>query len=504
MLGLYHKKTDSPEEAHMPETEKSLADILGGGEEQHPLTTSVDALLDDDTSLDAQSYVQEQKIDLQLFDKGQSGESAAEFSEDVSSETVPDDSGVALNDGEMPADLDDFQDDMNVDVFEDVAVKNEDVLSENTETVSQDTSDTEGWIGDEPHDFVPSVPPVRSYDEENSEDEEPIAETENEEPEIIDADAVYGRQRFPVRKSVLRRVNHNTGPYFEVKAFTDDLNEACYCINENSGSEMRVAEDGKPYLKLDVNDKRALKKWALCLFDEFDVQLGSNDTELYIPKAAEAVRFAHFMQNGYEKLCVYNQETYRFIEPLDEHFSAQNGIVYGHLDDNTAIHVCDFVDVRLTDKFGSVLEFSRPMSGRLQGPKGMAVYFADVQGIVIGSDGDKDEEVHPFSWEDRLPEGSVSGAFVFSEDSSETEFIGSAKMKILQVKVNSLYGWNIRFDNNVCMSLRDALDYQAKYNKLPDTKGKLLFGNKCLRFMNVVKIVPDIKRVYFSYGHKKK
>ncbi len=503
MLGLYHKRTSDQEEARMPETEKSLADILGTGEEQHPLTTSVDALLDDDTSINAQNYAQEHKIDFQLFDDDSAETVLPEGIDDVALAPAADDDSLLLENGDASIDLEDLSNSTDEFVQEEIPMETSEPELDDTETVVQDPFASASWDDDEAQGFVPSVPLVHSYEEDDVNNSDPAVDVEDEEPEVVEVEAVYGRPQFSLQKSVLRRVKHNTGPYFEVKNITADFENVCYRIHENNGSEMWMAESGRPYLKLDVVDKKSLKKWALCLFDEFDVALGATDTELHIPKAADAVRFAHFMQGGHEKLCIYNQENYRFVVPLDEHFSFQNGVVYGHLDDNTSIHVCDFIDVPLTDKFGSVLEFSRPMNGRLQGPKGMVVYFADVKGIVIGHEGEKDTETRPFTWENRLADREATGAFVFSEDSAETEFIGSAKTKILQVKVNDLYGWNVRFDNNVCMSLRDALVYQTKYNKLPDTKGKLLFGNKCLHFVNIVKIVPDVKRIYFSYGKKK-
>ena len=64
----------------------------------------------------------------------------------------------------------------------------------------------------------------------------------------------------------------------------------------------------------------------------------------------------------------------------------------------------------------------------------------------------------------------------------------------------SLYGWNVRFEGDIMMSLKDALEYQSRYKKLPSKMGTVIHGNKTLNFFEVESIKVREKTVYFSYG----
>lgn len=89
----------------------------------------------------------------------------------------------------------------------------------------------------------------------------------------------------------------------------------------------------------------------------------------------------------------------------------------------------------------------------------------------------------------------------FSTEYESGEIEGTEECKALNVKVgNSYYGWNVKFDNGLTMSLRDVRDYQLYYGKLPDSGGIISFGELTLTFKNIERIVSYESPEYYSYG----
>lgn len=98
--------------------------------------------------------------------------------------------------------------------------------------------------------------------------------------------------------------------------------------------------------------------------------------------------------------------------------------------------------------------------------------------------------------------GRLSDEYIeFSTEYESGEIEGSEECKALNVKVgSSYYGWNVKFDNGLTMSLRDVRDYQLHYGKLPDSGGTISFGELTLTFKNIERIVSYESPEYYSYG----
>lgn len=91
--------------------------------------------------------------------------------------------------------------------------------------------------------------------------------------------------------------------------------------------------------------------------------------------------------------------------------------------------------------------------------------------------------------------------YVYSEEDSADTFTATSRQNLLIVNVGtSLYGWNVRFDNEAYMSLRDALEYQKRYKNLPSANGEIIHGAKVLKFFGVERLQARRKTVYYSYG----
>ena len=83
------------------------------------------------------------------------------------------------------------------------------------------------------------------------------------------------------------------------------------------------------------------------------------------------------------------------------------------------------------------------------------------------------------------------------------EFLDSDKtIRVIHVSVESVYGWNVFFDNGVFMSLRDLKEYQERHGEIPCQDGKIIYGNKSSTFERILKIVVYEKPRYFSYRAK--
>ena len=98
--------------------------------------------------------------------------------------------------------------------------------------------------------------------------------------------------------------------------------------------------------------------------------------------------------------------------------------------------------------------------------------------------------------------GSLSDEYVeFSTEYESGEIEGTKDCKALNIKVgNSYYGWNVKFDNGISMSLRDVKDYQLYYGRLPASGGVISFGDLTLTFKNIERIVSSQTPEYYSYG----
>ena len=271
-------------------------------------------------------------------------------------------------------------------------------------------------------------------------------------------------------------------------------------INIDSGL---VTWNGDKYqndIRVSISNEEELKEWSLTLIDEFSVSLSQINSEIIIEKDPSTVRYARLMKDGVEKLKIFNQTSYKFVVPQSDFFTVQGNVICGKIDDSFSLNVSDFLVISLNDKINKYIEFTKPMSGFIVGPKGVRVFFANAKGVVFALNGFvEDSDVAEFF--PALDNFDNKACFVFGDDSEEQEFIANNRKNLLVVNVGaSLYGWNIRFDNDMFMSLRDALEYQTRYKNLPSNTGTLMHGKKTLNFFGVESIKIREKVVYYSYG----
>ncbi len=281
------------------------------------------------------------------------------------------------------------------------------------------------------------------------------------------------------------------------------LSELCdnpKVINDHSGSVTWGGDKYQSDLKVEINNVKELENWNVVILHSFSVPLDDTATELVIDKAPDVVRFASLMHRGEEKLKVFNQSSYKFISPQGEFFTVQGNVICGHIDKSFSLNIHDYVRFPVQGALNQYVSFKQPASGFLLGPKGVTVFFATAKGIAFVVK-DKLPEAEVFEYEPSLKQFDSRKNFVYDEQSGTEEFMATGKQTCLIINTGaSLFGWNIHFDNEMYLSLKDTLTYQAKQNKLPSPNGELSHEGKVFKFFGVEKIQARPKVLYYSYG----
>ena len=280
----------------------------------------------------------------------------------------------------------------------------------------------------------------------------------------------------------------------------DQLSVNPKVINTYTQFETWGGDKYQDELKLEIDKSENLDAWTVLIMNHYQVPLKANLSEVIIDKEQNVVRYASLVGQNGEKLKIFNQSHLKFVLPQDDLFTVQGNVICGKIEDTDVLDVLDYIRIPLKDKVNQVLKFKAPASGLILGPSGTRVYFSAVRALAV-SVADVDVEDFVTEYIPSVKDFDNRQTFVYDEQSSETEFYGSEMQNKLVVNVGaSLYGWNVHFDNEMFLSLRDALDYQARYKKLPSANGEIIHNNKILKFFNIKTLQAREKTIYYSYG----
>ena len=232
----------------------------------------------------------------------------------------------------------------------------------------------------------------------------------------------------------------------------------------------------------------------------FSVPLAASATEVVVDKSPETVRYATLMHNGEEKLKIFNQRSYKFIAPQGEFFTVQGNVICGRINEEFSLNIQDYVCLDIHDKINKFIQFKQPASGLILGPDGVTMFFTMARGVAVVAN-NFEPETDVFEYIPSVKKFDSRTNFVYDETMTAQEFVASGKRTGLIVNTgSSLFGWNVRFDNEKYLSLKDTLTYQAKNNALPSPNGELVHEDKVFKFFGVEKIQVRQKVVYYSYG----
>lgn len=92
-------------------------------------------------------------------------------------------------------------------------------------------------------------------------------------------------------------------------------------------------------------------------------------------------------------------------------------------------------------------------------------------------------------------------SFSVSKDSQSVVIEGTDECHCIHVNVGySTYGWIVQFNNGRVMNLGDIKEFQLRKGYLPDTSGKICYGDLTFPFNGIDKITVYESVQYFSYG----
>lgn len=279
--------------------------------------------------------------------------------------------------------------------------------------------------------------------------------------------------------------------------------EKIYNFNRQSGIQKFVAEERNGVIVLNDLDyeKNELKSWNLLFIENTWQEVPRDTKEIVVPMKQASFRVAEVIQQGMLPLRLYDQENFGFETPGNALSMADGKIISG-LNSDKALMINDFTVQRLQNFEGRELNFNRSRSGLLTGPDGALLYFAGVVKIVIPAAQSVKKNL-----QDNLKRiakrysGSLADNYGrYSAASLGGEFEATPERNSIYLKIGkSAYGWSVRFDNGLVMSMADIREYQLRNGKLPQPDGIIAYGNKQLLFRGCARIVIYQEAEYFSY-----
>lgn len=279
--------------------------------------------------------------------------------------------------------------------------------------------------------------------------------------------------------------------------------EKIYNFNRQSGIQKFVAEERNGVIVLNDLDyeKNELKSWNLLFIENTWQEVPRDTKEITVPMKQVSFRVAEVIQQGMLPLRLYDQENFGFETPGNALSMADGKIISG-LNSDKALMINDFTVQRLQNFEGRELNFNRSRSGLLTGPDGALLYFAGVVKIVIPAAQSVKKNL-----QDNLRRiakrysGSLADNYGrYSAASLGGEFEATPERNSIYLKIGkSAYGWSVRFDNGLVMSMADVREYQLRNGKLPQPDGIIAYGNKQLLFRGCTRIVIYQEAEYFSY-----
>ena len=140
-------------------------------------------------------------------------------------------------------------------------------------------------------------------------------------------------------------------------------------------------------------------------------------------------------------------------------------------------------------------------------------YFAQEDEITTNADNALISDYVPTSFVKSIEESGNLGylkwysglssdkVFEFGRDSDSATFNATDDCKTIHVNVGyDTYGWEVQFSDGVVMNLHDVREYQMRNGCLPNSEGRIIYGQISLMFSGVERILIYERVRYFSYG----
>ncbi|MDD4556313.1 MAG: hypothetical protein PHE89_03165 [Alphaproteobacteria bacterium] len=361
---------------------------------------------------------------------------------------------------------------------EDLPVVKEEVLEQEEPIVEEESTIEEEPII-EVEQLVETVPVV----------EEPVAE------EIVEPEQVFEEDVSSVDYKVLTE-----DLAFVVHPMTHEgyLNALDFSkvVTKSDSVSLFFASRKKDTVYIGNAEESELSQWTLIVLDRkmFTLKKGSNT----FPLVKNAVRFSKLIKDGQERIGFFNEETYETLPQADSFGMIEGKFITGQVGEDSGLLINDFINISLVDFAGKKLEFDSPISGMLVGPNGAILYFSNLKNLILPQKGKK--QLEDYQESSVKLSSDVARAFLLNAQDEAKTFSGTTEMSNININVGiTTYGWNVSFDNEVTMSLRDLMSYQAKNGHMPSENGKITYGRKEFAFEKIKHIAFYEAQQYFSY-----
>ncbi len=141
-------------------------------------------------------------------------------------------------------------------------------------------------------------------------------------------------------------------------------------------------------------------------------------------------------------------------------------------------------------------------NGIIVGPNDTSLYFYNGHQLKIKQKKQGTHTPPTYAEQNLTLNDDKSKSFIFSTYHENTFFEGSEDIHSICIECedNDTYGWNVKFDNGLFMSIADVIEYQNKNKMLPDTDGILYHGANRLEFSKIKNIIVYKKPFYYGYG----
>ncbi|MFV0626737.1 MAG: hypothetical protein ACK5N8_05260 [Alphaproteobacteria bacterium] len=370
----------------------------------------------------------------------------------------------------------------------------EPVLESSDEVVSEALSapEEENYVVLE--DVIPEViataVPVAELFMEDEKKEEPKAEDE----EIRD---VIVSSKVDANKIVITDDIKFETQSLSIQSYEKEI-EAAKVVSNSDGISVFYAIRNKDTIAI-ADSINELSQWTLVVLDRKMTSLSERDENVF-PLVKNSIRIAKLLKNGQERIGFFDEEEYNILPKTDDFGMLKGKFIAGPVDDDTGLIINDFINVALVGFYGQKLIFEKPVSGMLVGPKGSILYFSNLKNIVLPLH--KSENV--LAQKEKIineVKVEIDNFYELSSQDNEKTFIGDDEKNSIQINSGiTTYGWNITFDNDVTMSIRDLMTYQSRNGRMPSESGKIVYGRKIFEFRNIKSVVLYETPQYFSYG----
>ena len=283
----------------------------------------------------------------------------------------------------------------------------------------------------------------------------------------------------------------------EDEALTDDK---AYHLMSGQGVQAIDLSAYEGRLYIDTPLKAGASEWVWIERRQRLQELGNQENSIDLKRVPSGVNFITLVKGGDKKIDLFNRESLRFEEAEAKVYKEVEGdFILGQHGFDSGLIVEDFCPQNLADIEEERLVLADKSAGLICGP-GVVAFVDGLQELcwkkAVYADGEK-EQLKNLKWYS----GTFQDKYFEIDGNSEpTELLGTDEINSIHVNCGgTTYGWNVRFNNGLTMSLRDLREYQIKHGQMPASEGVLSRGDLEISFAQINRIVVYETAQYFTY-----